>query len=167
MMMRVLGLLLLAGVLTGCTLFEGNMVDMQVNNDGVGNSLETQEAGSGDVLDANGYSDLTDEGFDAVVASSKLVVVFFKANWCPTCRAQEPVNREVFSEYVGDERVAIFVGNFADPEETDFDKEIQSRYGVSYQHTFLFIKNGEEVGRHSGRIEAGNLREMINSYLRQ
>lgn len=76
-------------------------------------------------------------------------VLFFYANWCPTCR---PVDKEISENEsrIPDGYVIIRV-NYND---TDTDKEeeaLANKYEITYQHTFIEIdKNGEVIQSWNG-----------------
>jgi len=85
-------------------------------------------------------------------------VLFFYANWCPTCK---PINEELTnnSGSIPDGVVVIRV-NYND-DETDKDEEaLAKKYAITYQHTFVQIdENGEVVERWNG----GGLNEIIEN----
>ncbi len=85
--------------------------------------------------------------YDAVIASDKLVVLYFYANWCPICK-EEVANALIpaFDELTTDKVVGIRV-DYKDSN-TDKDEENLARqYGVSYQHTKVFVKNGKQISK--------------------
>ena len=76
-------------------------------------------------------------------------VLFFYANWCPTCRpADADFNQN--SEKIPVDVVVIRV-NYNDDQTDEDEKAIAAKYGVTYQHTFVQINtNGEEVTKWNG-----------------
>ncbi|MCR4330380.1 MAG: thioredoxin family protein, partial [Patescibacteria group bacterium] len=83
--------------------------------------------------------------YDAAIASDKLVVLYFYANWCPVCK-EETKNSlyPAFNELTTDKVVGIRV-NYKDSD-TDKDEENLARqFGVPYQHTKVFVKNGKQI----------------------
>ena len=89
--------------------------------------------------------DFNKTDYDAAIASDKLVVLYFYANWCPICK-EETKNSlyPAFSELTTDRVVGIRV-NYKDSD-TDKDEEALARqYGIAYQHTKVFVKNGKQV----------------------
>src|SRR3989344_1470303 len=82
--------------------------------------------------------------YDAALASDKLVVVYFYANWCPICVAEFPKMQEAFNELKSD-KVVGFRMNYNDNETDDQEKSYAREYGVAFQHTKVFVKNGDRV----------------------
>lgn len=82
--------------------------------------------------------------FDAAFASDKLVVLYFYANWCPICRLEFPKMQKAFDELSGGDVVGFRV-NFNDSETTPDEKALARVHGVAYQHTKVFLKDGERV----------------------
>ena len=83
--------------------------------------------------------------YDMAVKSDKLVVLYFYAKWCPLC-VSETVNAlyPAFNELTTDKVVGFRV-NYKD-NDTDADEENLARqYGVPYQHTKVFVKNGQRI----------------------
>ena len=71
------------------------------------------------------------------------VVLFFRAGWCPTCRALDADIRSKLSSIPKD--VTIL--------DVDYDTEIalRQKYGVTYQHTFVRVDaSGNQVVKWSG-----------------
>ncbi|TSC58468.1 MAG: Uncharacterized protein Greene041679_105 [Parcubacteria group bacterium Greene0416_79] len=82
--------------------------------------------------------------YDAAIASDKLVVLYFYANWCPICKVEFPIIQETFNELTTDKVIGIRI-NYKDSN-TDKDEENLARqYGITYQHTKVFVKNGTQV----------------------
>jgi len=80
----------------------------------------------------------------------KTKVLFFHANWCPTCK-------------VADRDIKDNINNIPDGAviiKTDYDSErgLKTKYGVTYQHTFVVIDdNGEEISKWNG----GSFEEIL------
>jgi thiol-disulfide isomerase/thioredoxin len=80
--------------------------------------------------------------FAAAKASNKLIVLYFYADWCPICAEEFPKMQAAFNSLTTDQVVGFRV-NFND-DETDATEEALAReHGVAYQHTKVFIKNGQ------------------------
>jgi thioredoxin 1 len=87
---------------------------------------------------------LDQTAFERAVAAGGPVVVQFHAEWCPTCKQQEPIVKQILS----DPKFApfkLFVANF------DSDKGAKQQLNVSTQSTFVVFKSGKEVGRSTGQ----------------
>lgn len=82
--------------------------------------------------------------YDAAIASDKLVVLYFYANWCPICKAEFPQSRAAFNELTTDKVVGFRV-NYKDSETDDNETALARQFGVVYQHTKVFVKNGKQI----------------------
>jgi len=97
--------------------------------------------------DSSPLLDFTPEDYAAAKLSDKLVVLYFYANWCPICREEFPKMEDAFDELTGD-RVIGFRVNYNDNQTSEAERELASEFGVAYQHTKVFLKNGERVGKY-------------------
>ncbi|MBI1833335.1 MAG: thioredoxin family protein [Candidatus Andersenbacteria bacterium] len=88
--------------------------------------------------------DFTKSDFDAAVASNKLIVLYFYANWCPICRAEFPKTETAFNELISDQVVGFRV-NFNDNETDEFEEELAREHGVAYQHTKVFVRSQQQI----------------------
>lgn len=82
--------------------------------------------------------------YDKAIASDKLVVLYFYADWCPLCRAEFPKMQQAFGELSTDKVVGFRVNykdNFTDADETALARQ----FGVGYQHTKVLLKGGKQV----------------------
>jgi thioredoxin 1 len=78
-------------------------------------------------------------------------VLFFKADWCPTCRAADDDIRSKLDQIPDD--LTILEADF------DTESELKRKHGVVGQHTFVLLdQNGEEVTKWIG----GGLNEILN-----
>lgn len=81
---------------------------------------------------------------------NKRKVLFFHANWCPTCKAaNQNINDNL--DKIPDDVVII---------KTDYDKEVdlKKKYGISYQHSFVLVDdNGDQLDIWNG----GDLEEIL------
>ncbi len=83
--------------------------------------------------------------YDAAIASDKLVVLYFYANWCPLCK-EEVSNALIpaFNELTTDKVVGIRI-NYKDNDTDSEEKALAVKYGIPYQHTKVFVKNGKQI----------------------
>ena len=82
-------------------------------------------------------------GFEAAQAAGKPILVEVHADWCPTCRAQEPV----ISKLMQDPKNADFVVLRVD---FDRQKDVLKRLRTQYQSTLIVFKGKKEVSRSTG-----------------
>ncbi|GEM_PF-541021 len=105
--------------------------------------------------------------YDAAIASDKLVVLYFYANWCPICK-NETANAfyPAFNELTTDKVVGIRV-NYKDSD-TDKDEENLARqYGIPYQHTKVLVRNGKQILKAPDGWDKARYLTEINKALAQ
>jgi thioredoxin 1 len=102
--------------------------------------------------------EFNDSNFQAdVLASDKLTVVDFWAEWCGPCRAIGPVIEELSSEYAG--RVNIGKVN------VDNNPQVSMNYGITSIPAILFIKGGQVVDKLVGAQPKGNFVKKIEAHI--
>ena len=107
--------------------------------------------------------DFNKADYDKALASDNLVVLYFYANWCPSCKVEFPKMQSVFDEIKSDKVVAFRV-NYKDSE-TDKDEEaLAKEFGVAYQHTKVFLKGGERVLKAPDSWEKERYLSEINKF---
>ena len=93
--------------------------------------------------------DFVKSDYDQALKSDNLIVLYFYANWCPICREEIPKFYEAFNEMSKDSnkyvKVIGFRVNYNDSDTDDDEKTLAREYGIAYQHTKVFIKNGQRV----------------------
>lgn len=90
-------------------------------------------------------------------ASNTRRVLFFFANWCPTCIPADKNFEENISKIPDD--VTLIRVNYNDSDTDQEEKDLAKRYGVTYQHTYVQIdKNGNEVTKWNG----GQITELLS-----
>ncbi|TSC81769.1 MAG: protein Trx [Parcubacteria group bacterium Gr01-1014_20] len=108
--------------------------------------------------------DFTKIDYETALKSDKLVVLYFYANWCPICKEEVPRLQAAFNELQTSRAVGFRV-NFKD-NETDKDEETLARqFGVSYQHTKVFLKNSERVLKAPDSWSKDRYLSEINKFL--
>lgn len=88
--------------------------------------------------------DFTKSDYDAALKTDKLIVLYFYANWCPICKAEFPKMQEVFNELSTDKVIGFRV-NYNDDQTDNDEKNLAREFGVAYQHTKVFVKNGTRI----------------------
>lgn len=77
------------------------------------------------------------------LAESGDVVLFFRASWCPTCRALDANIRANLKAIPAN--VTILDVNY------DTEKDLKKKYGVTYQHTMVQVDaTGNQITKWSG-----------------
>lgn len=98
-----------------------------------------------------------DSNFESEVLKAKKPVLFeFYSIGCLPCRRMEPI----LDELDGDgEEVIIAKGEVGSLMRT------AGEYGVKASPTFMFFKNGREVGRFVGMVDIDSLRRAVADIL--
>ncbi len=87
------------------------------------------------------YQDYTPAQLAA--AKTGKVILFFKASWCPTCKAVDADIMKNLGEIPGSVRIL----------KVDYDNsaELKTKYGVTYQHTFVQVDaDGKQLKKWNG-----------------
>lgn len=89
--------------------------------------------------------DFNKADYDKALTSGKLVVLYFYASWCPICKA-EVANAlyPAFNELENSNIIGFRV-NYNDSDTDKNEEALARQFGVGYQHTKVFLKNGERV----------------------
>jgi thioredoxin 1 len=92
--------------------------------------------------------------FDALQQQGKPILVMIHADWCPTCKAQEPIIGELLKTPELQSIVALRV---------DFDKQktVVKAFKVQYQSTLIVFKGGKEVGRSTGDTRKDRIAALL------
>jgi thioredoxin 1 len=95
----------------------------------------------------------TKSAFDRAVAAGP-VVVHVHADWCPTCRRQQPILQQLTQggQLTG---VQTFTANF------DSDKAFTQANRVTTQSTILVFKGGREVARAAGATDPNAIAALV------
>jgi len=98
--------------------------------------------------DQSGYVEYSEKSFEAAKDSKR--VLFFHADWCPTCK---PVNKEL-TEKIKEipEDVVVFKVDY------DTAEALKKKYEITYQHTFVLV---DEAGVELDKWNGGGLAEII------
>lgn len=96
--------------------------------------------------------------YDQAVTAGKPVVVYFHADWCPTCRAQQPIVDKL-SKQAMFAPLTIFEADF--DTQTDLEKALK----VTQQSTFVVFKQGHEVTRSTGQTQEPVIRAVLQKAL--
>jgi thioredoxin 1 len=95
--------------------------------------------------------------FSDIINGDKPVLIDFSAEWCQPCRMMPPILKEV-SRQLGD-KVRIL--------KVDVDKNpaIARKWGIQSVPTLMIFKNGKQLFRQPGVMQAQQIINILNPYL--
>jgi len=85
-----------------------------------------------------------------------MVLVDFFADWCGPCKMLAP-NLKAMKAQLGDEVKVVKI-------DVDKNPGVAAQFQVRGVPTLLLFKNGEQVWRQSGVLQAAQLAEIVRSY---
>lgn len=92
--------------------------------------------------------------FDSMRAAGKPVAVVFHADWCPTCRAQAPVLKDL-SQTPELKSVTLFIADY------DTEKALKKSLAITQQSTIVVFKDGKESARSTGDTQRDSLAALL------
>ena len=99
---------------------------------------------------------LTDATFDEHVKASDVpVLVDFWAEWCGPCKMISPVLEEIAEEQAGKIRIGKL--------NIDDNLDVTRRFDVMSIPTLILIKDGREIARQAGAIDANAIQRWAAS----
>lgn len=100
---------------------------------------------------------ITKENYEQEVISSKQpVIIDVYADWCGPCQQMMPIFDELEKEMTDYRFVKLNV---------DESRELAIQFGVTSIPTFIFIKNGQVLGKETGYMSKEDLKEKIAELL--
>jgi thioredoxin 2 len=100
--------------------------------------------------------ELGQAALDAVLGQTELpVIVDFWAPWCGPCRAMAPMFEQAARKLAAEVRFVKV--------NTDAEQALAARYGIRAIPTLVLFRNGQEVKRSSGAMDAGTLARWVNT----
>ncbi len=94
--------------------------------------------------------------FNEIINSDQPVLVDFFATWCGPCKAMSPILDEVAKQVQGKARVLKI--------DVDKNQQAAATYQVRGVPTLILFKNGKQLWRQSGVVDANQLVQLINQH---
>ena len=94
--------------------------------------------------------------FSNIINQNKPVLVDFFAEWCGPCKMMSPILKQV-KDSLGDDVSIIKI-------DVDKNQSIASKFQVRGVPTLVLFKNGNQLWRQSGVVQANDLISLINSH---
>jgi len=95
-----------------------------------------------------------EQAFKALLAGTGLpVVADFWAPWCGPCRAMAPMFEQVAQALATEARFVKV--------NSDAEQALAARYAIRAIPTLILLRDGVEVKRHSGAMDAGTLARWV------
>lgn len=99
----------------------------------------------------------TAEALQAAQAAGQPVAVHFRADWCPTCRAQDKSFLQLKAEKGLD--ITVLAADY------DKEKDLKRAMNVRTQSTLIVFKGKDEKARLAGETDADKLRTSLKAAL--
>ena len=120
----------------------------------VGNEIATVTSGPSNQAADGRYVEYASGTLDMYAGQRR--VLYFYANWCPTCRPADAEFKANANQIP--DRVVLIRVNYNDSDTDSEEEQLATKYGITYQHTFVQIdSNGNEVTKWNG----GQIAELL------
>ncbi|WP_299229143.1 thioredoxin [uncultured Bacteroides sp.] len=97
------------------------------------------------------------ETFYELISSSDVpVIVDFFAEWCGPCKTMSPILKQV-KDMQGDKVRIVKV-------DVDKNNALAMQYSIQSVPTLMIFKNGKQMWRQSGVINAGELNKIVEMF---
>ena len=97
----------------------------------------------------------TAQNFAEAQKAGKPILIAVHADWCPTCKAQEPIIGQLKSQPKFKDLAILRV---------DFDaqKDVVRKFGAQMQSTLIVFKGDKEVGRSVGDTKPESIATLLD-----
>lgn len=90
------------------------------------------------------YIEFNESDYQTALATNKLIILYFYADWCPICREEQQEITNAFTKLTSNAIVAFRV-NYKDNETNEAEIALARQFGIAYQHTKVFLQNGQRI----------------------
>ena len=90
------------------------------------------------------YIEFNQVDYQKALGEGKIILLYFYASWCPICKAEQQETFAAFNE-LGNENVVGFRVNYRDSDTDADEEELAKQFGITYQHTKVILKDGNQV----------------------
>ena len=95
--------------------------------------------------------------FSQLIDQDVPVLVDFKADWCGPCKMMAPILKQVKQNFKDQIKIIKI--------DIDHNPAIAQKYAIRGVPTMILFKNGKNVWRQSGVVQANQIISVINSNL--
>lgn len=99
--------------------------------------------------------EVDDDSYEAVIEDERLVLLYFRAEWCGPCRVLDPVLEDLTEEFPS----LVIATIDADESETAMDA-----YGVESIPTLILFERGEPVDVFTGKVPYPTFANRLQRY---
>ncbi len=93
--------------------------------------------------------------FNEIINQNVPVLVDFKADWCGPCKMMAPILKEVKQQLKDNVKIIKI--------DVDHNQELAAKYQVKGVPTLILFKNGKQVWRQSGVLQASEIISILNN----
>ena len=95
--------------------------------------------------------------FTDIINDTKPVLVDFSAEWCGPCKMLAPILKQV-KETLGNKAKIVKI-------DVDKNQAIAAKFQVRGVPTMIIFKDGKQVWRQSGVLQANQLVDILNGFV--
>ena len=93
--------------------------------------------------------------FSEILSKREIVLIDFFAEWCGPCKMVAPILKEV-KELAPDVSIIKI--------DVDKNQELAAKYQIRGVPTLMLFKNGQQVWRQSGVLQANQIAQIIDQH---
>ena len=90
------------------------------------------------------YLDFQKQDYEKALQENKIIFLNFYAGWCPICQNEQPGIFSAFSK-LDNPNIIGFRINYKDSYTDEDEIDLARKYGITYQHTKVILKDGEVI----------------------